>query len=129
MLSNSHYLKALMEESYLTLYCKLMISVLAGQQFAARTGERKHSHPTISQMTHKKNPRPERTHIIPSKTKQTKRQAKKPNYPNPTEWTEWLEGSKTAFLNTYPYTVQLAHTMTSLSPTTKLISESIQWLN
>lgn len=126
MLSNSHYLKALVKESYLNLYCKLMTSVPAGQQSAAPTGERKHSHPTISQMTHK-NPTSKRTHIIPSKTKQ--RQGKKPKYPNPTELTEKLKGSKIAFLNTYPYTAQLAHTMTSLSLTTKLISESIQWLN
>lgn len=124
MLSNSHYLKALVKESYLTLYCKLMTSVPAGQQSAAPTGERKHSHPTISQMTHK-NPRPKRTHSF--KIKQ--RQAKKPKYPNPTELTERLESSKIAFLNTYLYTVQLAHTMTSLSLTTKLISESIQWLH
>lgn len=54
---------------------------------------------------------------------------KKPKYPKPTELTERLECSKTAFLNTYPYTATLDHTTTSLSLTTKLISESIQWLN
>lgn len=71
-MSNSHYLKALVKESYLTLYCKIMTSVPAGQQSAAPTGERKHSHPIISQLTHKKPLDPERSHI-PSKTKQTKK--------------------------------------------------------